>query len=271
MIRKEEIKEEFAGREKEAEETFSEEIMENREQNQNNNIGMDEEIEDKKERKIVVPGEVIATGINFLPGENAKRDGKDIIATRFGLEDISGRIAKVIPLSGVYLPRQGNIVIGKISEITFNGWLIEINSPYPAFLPISECRGFISKREDLSAIYNFDDLIVAKVNSVKAKGVDLTMRDRGLYKLNEGIVVQVNSNKVPRIIGRKGSMVNMIKDYTKCDVIVGQNGVVWIRGDNLKNELLAREVVKLITEKSLAGGLTEYIQNFLEKKTKEKK
>jgi len=233
----------------------------------------DEEFEEKKERRVVVPGEVIATGINFLPGENAKRDGKDIISLRFGLEDISGRIAKVIPLSGVYLPRRGNIVIGKITDITFNGWLIDINCSYPAFLPLSECQGFVSKKEDLSAIYNFDNLIVAKVISVKAKGVDLTMRDRGLSKLSDGITMLVNSNKVPRIIGRKGSMVSMIKDYTKCDIVVGQNGMIWIQGQDLKNELLAKETIQMITEKSVSVGLTEHVQEFLEnaQKTKEKK
>jgi exosome complex component RRP4 len=228
---------------------------------------MEEEMEEeKKERKVVIPGEVIATGINFLPGDNTKREGKDIISTRFGLEDVSGRIARVIPLSGVYLPRRGNIVVGKVTEITFNGWLIDINCPYPAFLPITECKGFVSKKEDLSAIYNFDDILVAKVTGVKAKGVDLTMRDRGLGRLDEGIVIDVNSNKVPRIIGKKGSMVNTIKEHTKCDVIVGQNGVIWIKGDNLKNELLSKEAIKLITDNSLSGGLTERVNEFLEKK-----
>jgi exosome complex component RRP4 len=227
-----------------------------------------EEIEERKERKVVIPGEVIATGTDFLPGDNARREGKDIISTRYGLEDVTGRIAKVIPLSGVYLPRNGNVVVGKITEITFNGWLIDINCPYPAFLSITECRGFVSKKEDLSAVYNFEDIIVAKVTGVKAKGVDLTMRDRGLMKLYDGITIQINSNKVPRVIGKKGSMVNLIKDLTKCDVIVGQNGIVWIKGENLKNELIAKEAIMLITEKSLSGGLTEQIKEFLEKKVK---
>jgi exosome complex component RRP4 len=244
------------------------EEKEGMEERPNQEMEEGEEFEEKKERKVVIPGEVIATGTNFLPGENAKRDDKDIIATRFGLEDITGRIARVIPLSGVYLPRRGNVVVGKVTEITFNGWLIDINSPYPAFLPITECRGFISKKEDLSAIYNFEDIIVAKVTSVKAKGIDLTMRDRGLMKLYDGITIQVNSNKVPRIIGKRGSMVNLIKDMTKCDITVGQNGIIWLRAENLKNELIAKEAISMIAEQSLSGGLTEKIKEFLEKKLK---
>lgn len=259
MISKEKIKEEI-----------KEEMVEEREEPANEENGDETEEMEHKERKVVIPGEVIATGINFLPGDNAKREGKDIIATRFGLEDITGRIAKVIPLSGVYLPRRGNIVVGKVTEITFNGWLIDINCPYPAFLPIMECRGFISKKDDLSAVYNFDDVLVAKVIAVKPKGVDLTMRDRGLGKLDEGITIQVNSNKVPRIIGKKGSMVNMIKDITKCDIVVGQNGIIWIKGSELENELISKEAIMEITKKSLSGGLTEQIKEFLEKRMKEK-
>jgi len=262
MISKEKIKEEI-----------KEEMVEEKEEQEQNGFPEENGMEDEnehKERKVVVPGEVLASGTNFLPGDNAKREGKDIIATRYGLEDISGRIVKVIPLSGVYLPRRGNIVLGKVTEITFNGWLIDINSPYPAFLPIMECRGFVSKKDDLSAVYNFDDILVAKVIGVKPKGVDLTMRDRGLGKLDDGIIIQVNSNKVPRIIGKKGSMVNLIKDITKCDIIVGQNGVIWIKGDKLENELISKEAIMLITEKSLSGGLTEQIKEFLEKKLKEK-
>lgn len=134
--------------------------------------------EEKKERKTVVPGEVIATGQNFLPGENTKRDGQNIIATRFGLLDIEERLTKVIPLSGTYIPRRGNVVIGKVVDITYNGWLIDIDSPYSSFLPIIECKGFVSKKDDLSLIYNYGEMVIAKVLGVKGKGVDLTTRER---------------------------------------------------------------------------------------------
>ena len=36
-------------------------------------------------RKVVVPGEVIATGEDYLPGDGTKRRGEDVIAIRFGL------------------------------------------------------------------------------------------------------------------------------------------------------------------------------------------
>jgi len=227
---------------------------------------------EKKPRQITVPGEIIVSGTQYLPGEYTRREGQDIIATRYGLLEQNDRLFRIIPLSGVYLPRIGNTVIGKVIDITFNGWLLDINSPYHAFLTLAECRGFISKKEDLSAIYNFGDMISTKITNVKSKGVDVTMKDKGLHKLDEGMIITVNSNKVPRVIGKAGSMINMIKTETGCNIIVGQNGVVWIRGENAAQELLAKEAIKMIVEKSFTDGLTEQVSSFLEKhRPKEKK
>jgi exosome complex RNA-binding protein Csl4 len=39
-----------------------------------------EKTEKKSDRKVVVPGETIVTGEDYLPGENTRREGKDIVA-----------------------------------------------------------------------------------------------------------------------------------------------------------------------------------------------
>jgi len=231
-------------------------------------IESETEYVETKRKEIAVPGDIIASGTNFLPGEGTKREGNDVIATRFGLVYEEGRLIRIIPLSGVYIPRRGNIVIGEVVDILFNGWQIDIKSPYMSFLPISECRGFINKRDDLSSYFDFGDMIVAKIIGVKSRGIDLTMRDRGLRKLQGGITIYVNPNKVPRIIGKKGSMINIIKDNTGCDITVGQNGIIWIRGDTVNHELLAKEAINLIVGRSFVDGLTEKVEEFLSKNNK---
>ncbi len=223
---------------------------------------------EEKGREIVTPGEVIISGKDYLPGDGTEREGEEITATKFGLSQIDGRIVKVIPLSGVYLPRRGNIVIGKIIYITFNGWLLDINSPYDAFLPVAECRGYINK-SDLASHFDFGDMLVANVKSVKLRGVDLTMKERDAHKLKEGMIIEINPSKVPRVIGKQGSMINLIKNETDSDIIVGQNGIVWINAANIEKELLAKKAIMLVAEKSRIGGLTEKTKEFLEKeKTK---
>jgi len=223
---------------------------------------------EKNKRKVVSPGEVVATGTNFLPGEGTKREGNEIIATRYGISETNDRLTRVVPLSGIYLPRKGNVVIARVKDITFNGWMMDINSPYSSFLSLAECRGFISKRDDLSLIFNYGDMVIAQVVGGKSRGVDLSTKDRGLHKLEDGLVININSNKVPRVIGKQGSMVNLIKDYTRCNVVVGQNGVVWIRGEKIEDELLAKEAVQMITKNALTDGLTDKMEDFLKKKTK---
>ena len=97
------------------------------------------------ERKIVIPGEVIVSGEDFLPGEGTEKNGKDIIAIRYGLAEESARLVKVIALSGVYQPRKGNVVIGKVENMTFNGWMIDIDCPIGAFLPLAETPRYVNK------------------------------------------------------------------------------------------------------------------------------
>ncbi len=218
----------------------------------------------KEKREIVVPGEKIASEEDYLPGEWTKKEGNSIIALRFGLADKSGRLVKIIPLSGIYMPRKGNIVIGRVIDITFNGWIIDIDSPYQAFLPITECSKFVNKN-DLSECYDIGDTIVAKVLNVKRKGIDLTTKGRNLGKLEEGMVIQINSNKVPRVIGKEGSMINLIKKESDCEIIVGQNGVIWIKGPKVENELFAQKAILFVTEKSYIEGLTEKTKEWFEK------
>ena len=52
------------------------------------------------ERKVIIPGEVIVEGDNYLPGEGTEKRGNQIVALRYGLAEESNRLVKIIPLSG---------------------------------------------------------------------------------------------------------------------------------------------------------------------------
>jgi len=252
------LKTEKAGKEKKIEETNVEEKVEKKEH------------KETKKREVVVPGEVVVSGDDFLAGEGTRKEGKDIVSLRFGLADKSGRLIKVIPLSGIYMARRGNVIIGKVMDVTFNGWLIDIKSPYSSFLSAMEGPRFINKNE-LTEFLDIGDMLVAKVFSVKRKGVDLTLRGHGLGKLEGGMIIQINSNKVPRVIGKEGSMINLIKKETNCEIVVGQNGVIWILGNKVEDELFAKKAILFVTEKSFISGLTEITQEFIEKEKSKNK
>ena len=66
-------------------------------------------------------------------------------------------------------------------------------------------------------------------------------------------------------------MINTIKKGTDCNIVVGQNGIVWIKGKNVDDELLAKEAIELVARKSFIEGLTEKVKEFLEEKEKTRK
>ena len=225
------------------------------------NDKMEEEVETKRERKLVIPGEVIVSGDDFLPGDFTRKEGNDIISNRYGLAETGGRVIKIIPVSGVFEPRRGNTVIGRVEDTTFNGWIIDVGGPYSAFLPLAECPRFINKN-DIAEFAGIGEVMSVKILGVKKNSMDLTLKSRGLGVLEGGRIIKVNPHKVPRVIGREGSMINLIKDQTKTEITVGQNGYVWIRGD-LEGENKAEKAIKLVIEESISKGLTEKIEKFL--------
>lgn len=249
-------------------ETTKETTKETKEKKEEKEEIKKEEKKKEEKRKIVVPGEVVAKGFEYLPGEGTKREGSEVIAIKFGLLDKNERFVKIISLSGAYVPRVGNTVIGKVTDFSFSGWFVDILSAQSSFLPLSECPGRINKNE-LADVYDIGDMMVSKVKSINSRTVDLSMRDRGLHKLTGGLIIKVNASRVPRIIGRSGSMVKTIKDETACNIIIGQNGLIWIKGINVNDELLAKEAIEFIAEKPFIEGLTDKIKDFLEKRKKE--
>jgi exosome complex component RRP4 len=220
-----------------------------------------EKIEEKNERKLVIPGETLFTSEEYLPGDYTRKEGNEIIATRYGFVELSGRVVKIIPVSGVFEPRRGNTVIGRVDDITFSGWIIDINAPYSSFLPLVESPRFID-RNTLGEFAGIGDVLTLKIMGVKKGGIDLTLKSRGLGKLEGGRIIKINPQKVPRVIGKEGSMINLIKDRTKTEITVGQNGFIWIKGNN-ESESKAEETIKLIVDEAGCSGLTEKIEKFL--------
>jgi len=216
----------------------------------------------KEKRQIVIPGETIVSGDEFLPSDGAYREGKDVVAGRYGIANIFEKHVRVVPVSGAYYPRRGNTIIGTIVDITFNGWLINFGGAQNAFLPVSEVPRYINKNE-MREFLDFGESVIIKVWDVKSRGVDVSMKMRGFGKIEGGMIISVSPNKVPRIIGKEGSMVNLIKDATGCDITVGQNGKVWVSGKNTDNEVATKKIIEFIADNSTILGLTEKVEKLI--------
>jgi len=222
-----------------------------------------------KDKDIVVPGETLAEGMDNLPGTGTYRNENNIVAGRLGLVSIDGRTIKLILLSGKYAPKRGDTIICKVIDVSFNGWRLDTNCAYSAMLSMKDATtGYIARGADLTKYFALGDYLVCTITNVTSqKLVDVTMKGPGLKKLNGGRIIEVNTNKVPRIIGKAGSMVSMIKQATNTRIVVGQNGLVWVEGDP-KGELMVVKTLKKISEESHLSGLTDRIKEFLEGESK---
>lgn len=218
-----------------------------------------------KERQLVIPGEILAKGLDFLPSSGCYRVNNELKSKLLGLVKLKDRFIGIIPLAGVYIPKTGDGVIGLVEDMQTTIWIVDINSPYDAILPLGEAVGeYVDlNKTDISIYYDISDLIYAKVLNVsKSKQVQLTMNDYRARKLIGGRVLTITPSKVPRLIGKEGSMIELIKNKTKCQIIVGQNGVVWIKGEK---EGLAAKAILTIESESHIVGLTDKITAMLEK------
>ena len=221
-------------------------------------------MDEESGRKLVIVGEQIGKG---RAGHGTYEQNGDVYSKFVGLAESKGDMHFVIPLSGVYNPKRGDGVIGRIVEIIAQKWFADINSPYEAVLTLSEgVEEFIDlTKSDLTKFYDYNDLIFAEILSVnRQRQIQLSMRSRKSRKLRGGRLISITSSKVPRIIGKGGSMVEMIKQLTGTQIVVGQNGIVWVKGEN---EDLAAEAVMQIEERAHMPGLTEHMKQLLEERS----
>jgi exosome complex component RRP4 len=229
-----------------------------------------------EKKQLVTPGELLAEG-EYLPGENTYLEGNKVYAQRIGLADSENKKINVVALRAFYLPKPGDTVIGTVTEVGFNGWTVDIKSPYTAILRASDVlnRPFKPQNDELSQVLNAGDLIVAKIASYdRAHDPQLTVSEPGLGKITRGQIMHVTPTKIPRVIGKKGSMISQIKQATGCQIILGVNGVVLVTGKTPEDEDLAIMAIEKIEAESHTTGLTDRITQLLKEekaKLEEKK
>ena len=222
-----------------------------------------------EKKRHVIPGEIIISG-SYRAEQNTVMDGNKILATTIGLSDIHDGSVRVIPLTGGYYPKDDDIVIGKIISHSAMSWEVDINSCYSGMLPASDVfgRDFSSHSDDLTSKLGKGDLIVTRiVNSDKTRDPLLTISGRELGKIDSGELVYISPSKVARLIGKRGSMIQMIESGTNTQITIGQNGLIVISCDDSDGLLKAIKAVDLVEEKAHVAILTDQISEMLELKS----
>jgi exosome complex component RRP4 len=223
----------------------------------------------KKDKDIVVPGEIVAKGMDLLPSYGTYRKDENIIANMLGMIRINGNVIKLTPLAGGYNPQKGDKIIAKVVDILFSGWRLDIeNCGSTSVLSLQEgSTSFINKGEDLTNFYEIGDYVYCVITNVTSqKLIDVSIKGPGLRKLNAGRIININSCKVPRVIGKQGSMVNLIKDATGSIITIGQNGLIWIKNSEPEKENLTVDAIKFIEKNAHRSGLTDKMRDFFSEK-----
>lgn len=226
-------------------------------------------------RELVVPGTLLAQG-PFKNGRGTFKEGNRIYSTVVGLVDIRNDFIRVIPLEGPYIPEVGDNVIGKIVDVKFSSWTVDIGAPYQATLRIQDAveEKIDLLKMDLRKIFDIGDIIYAKVKAFnEVNQIDLTTKGMPFNggPLRGGQIVKITPSKVPRLIGKGGSMINIIKKMTQTRIIVGQNGWVWVSGRKEELERVAIEAIIKVDKESHIQGLTDRVKELLLTRLKELK
>ncbi len=195
----------------------------------------------ENDKRIVVPGDLVASDGRQLDGCYIE-DGK----TYAGVVALSSG-GRVIPLKGQYTPIPGDLVVGIVTGERFAGFDTDLNSPYQGLLSSKETR---------------EEFRVGDVMSAKILAVDEVKNAQLIEarKMAGGELIEVESVKVPRIIGRNGSMLAALQDATKTQILVGKNGRVYLKGGD--TALAAQAILKICRESHVAG-LTDRIAALL--------
>jgi exosome complex component RRP4 len=218
-------------------------------------------------RQFVTPGDLLAEN-DYMIGENTYKENGKIYATRVGLVNYDGKKVYVVALKSFYVPMVGDTVIGKVVEVTLGGWIVDIRAPYLAMLRASDAleRPFRPQRDDLTALFDVGDLIIAKIVAYdRTRDPLLTVLERELGKITRGQIVEITPTKIPRVIGKQGSMINMLKNETGCYIVIGQNGRILISGKSLEDERLAVMAIRKIEQEAHTTGLTDRVTEMIKK------
>lgn len=219
------------------------------------------------DKKLVIPGEFLSDDPSLADEGTYVEDNK-VFSTVFGIASFKNHV-RVVPLSGKYIPKPGDLIIGIIKEVTYSNWIVDIRSPYDGLLHISEFPRRI-ENDEMSKYLKIGDSIMTLVRDVDANmKVELTLNDQRLRPIKEGRMMEVTPSKVPRFIGRSGSMIAMLKNETKCNIFIGQNGRIWITGRDNDMQLAINSLLKIERETHISG-LTDRITNFLKEQKGEK-
>ena len=218
------------------------------------------------QNQFVIPGDVIITG-SYTPEQNVILDGDKIMSTAIGFYEIEDNRVNVIPLTGLYTPKIDDLIIGKVMSHSALSWDVDINSYYTGMLPASDIfgRDYLPSKDDLSLKLCVGDIISTRIiNAGGSRGPLLSISGQNLGKIDSGELVKISPTKIPRLIGKHGSMIQTIEASTNATITIGQNGLIVVSSDETNGLLKALTAIRMVDEQAHLVDLTDKVKKMLE-------
>ncbi|OYT32090.1 MAG: hypothetical protein DRJ32_00390 [Thermoprotei archaeon] len=196
--------------------------------------------------KLAIPGDIIAEGA-FKSGSGTYRINNRVYSAHIGIVDIDreNRMISVKALKSVYVPKKGDIVIGKVVEVGITSWIVDIASPWPGVLQIGEAlsRPIDISKADLKKYLNIGDIIVAKIIEFDlTRDPLLTVKESKLGIVKEGALLEFPFYYIEKISAK----LHELSRKLQCNVIQGANGRIVIVSKNKDVEVEAIKTISRI-------------------------
>jgi exosome complex component RRP4 len=196
-------------------------------------------------REIVLPGDMISE----KPARifNAFVQNGRTYSKVLGIFDDSAN--EIIPLEGSWNPRVDDSVVGIVTEARGKVFIVDLSYFGRALI----IPGKYDKFE-----FEPGTMVSAIIKDMEGKNTIILTEPK---VLEGGTILSIKPKKIPRVIGKKSTMVRQIAEYTGTHIVVGMNGLIWLKGGNIT---LATEVLLKIEREAHLSGLTDAIKLYLE-------
>jgi exosome complex component RRP4 len=211
---------------------------------------------------LVLPGDEIPDR-GLQPGFGTYRVGKRLYASVMGYATWREPFVRIVPFAGRYVPKPHDVIVGIVQDVQKTFYLLDIGASRWAPLHTSGTPWEPGPGE-LDQYLRIGDAVLVAVENLDATGkIGVTMKGNDLGKLSGGAIATISPAKIPRVIGKGGSMIHTITRLTGTRVAVGQNGRIWVEGP-AEGIQRVRECLRMIEEEGQRTGLTERIEGFLQ-------
>jgi len=187
---------------------------------------------DRSDLHIVTPGDVITTNdAGFMRGHGTHGEGNKMVASVAGVVERVNKLISVKPLKARYYGEIGDVIVGRILEVSQKRWKVDTNSRLDSMLMLSAINlpGGVQRRKSeadelqMRTFFSEGDVLSAEVQAFFSDG-SMAIHTRSLKygKLFNGTFLGVP----PALIKRCKSHFHILP--CGVEVILGLNGYIWV-------------------------------------------